>query len=91
MAKKKDPFEDFAAKMLSGPKVSDSVVPAESSSELPSPTPEVSEPVRESEVSAHVHHAIPAETEKKGLRADHKPFTVYIKTDLMQKIIIKIR
>ena len=82
MAKKKDPFEDFAEKMLSGPRVSEAAAVGEGETQ----------PLRDAEVSAAAETTpslpspAPQEAEKKGLHADHKAFTVYIKNDLLQKI-----
>ena len=81
MAKKKDPFEDFAEKMLSGPRVSEISPVADNDAS------QVQESAAPSPASDSQALPSPAEeVEKKGLRADHKAFTVYIKNDLLQKI-----
>ena len=94
MAKKKDPFLDFAETMLSGTKVSDTEVPAEAL-EHPFPSPEPAAQESGSEADGSLPSPAPApdatsdeqpETDAKGLRANHKAFTVYIKNDLLQKI-----
>lgn len=86
MAKKKDPFEDFAEKMLSGPKVSETPTPAPAE---PSAAPQ-EEPVAKEPAVSPTPLSSPevpvAEPEKKGLRADHKAFTVYLRNDILVKL-----
>ncbi len=89
MAKKVDPFEDFAKKMLSSPKVSDATVPVEGekddtvketkepdSAEVVAEQPEVDSPTAE----------IPGKKEK--LTDDYVRTSFHIKKDLMKKLRI---
>lgn len=80
MAKKKDPFEDFAEKMLSGPKVSEAAPAADKSAEA-------AEPAREAAVpAASASPVVESAPVKKSLHDDHKPFTVFLRNDILLKL-----
>lgn len=70
---KKDPFADFAEKVLSGTKVTESAAPV------------INDP--ESHVPAVEPAPSPApDIEIKGVNADYKAYTVHIRRDILQKI-----
>ena len=83
MAKKIDPFTEFANKMVNMPKVSESTVsiPEESAIEgSTAPASAAPSPARAEAKKA-------ASREKKpALRNDHKAYTVYLRNDLLTKI-----
>ncbi len=83
MAKKNDPFTEFAEKMINMPKVSESTVsiPDESTiEETAAPATAVPSPARAGAKKAATREKKPA------LRDDHKAYTVYLRNDLLTKI-----